>query len=221
MTTASTRPRRRRPSGRVAARARESAGTAHRLSSSCRRATSAQIDDAEDAHDDRHDHADRGAVAEAEIHERLDVDFGRKHVGERARPGAGREPDIDEIVERPEHRHQPEHQHRRHQEGQRDEAELLPAGGAVELGGLVVFVRHRLQAGQQRQRDQRHGVPDHDGDDRRPHRAQIGEERDRLVDDAEPHQRCVDDAVADRAASARSPRRRWAASPTAPAARSA
>ncbi len=117
----------------------------------------------------------------------------RQHVGEVGRSAAGQEIDAVEVAERPDHREQRagdvERLHRR----PGDEAEFLPPGRAVDVGGLEQIVRDRKPSGDEDQGPERQRFPDvhadrHGERHRRivqPVRAVIaGELEDQLVDHA-------------------------------------
>ena len=73
-----------------------------------------------------------------------------------------------EIGEREQHRERHHDGDDRRQQRQRHVAELLPRRRAVEARRFVVRRRDRLQAGEQRDRDERHAAPDVGGDRREP-----------------------------------------------------
>src|SRR5262245_46355291 len=65
-----------------------------------------EVEEPEGGHERRHDDAERGAVPHAAVHEGLEIDLRRHHVGVGPRPGPRGEPDVGEVVEGPEGGHQ-------------------------------------------------------------------------------------------------------------------
>ena len=98
-----------------------------------------------------------------------------------------------EVGEREQHRERHHHGDDRRQQRQRDVAELLPRRRAVEAGGFVVRRRDRLQAREQRDRDERHAAPDVRGDRGEARVPRLAEEIDVRVDQAHVLQRPADD----------------------------
>ena len=126
----------------------------------------AQVELRGDDHDDHHQDSVRGRAPGVEAEERDLVDVERQRLGRAARAALGE--DVDQVEEaegldRPEHHR--DQQQRPHQR-ERDPAELEPLRGAVDLRRLVEVLRHRGQAGERDQHDERRPLPGVDDDQR-------------------------------------------------------
>ena len=109
------------------------------------------------------------------------------------RTAARQGPDQLEVGEGEQHRKRHHHRDDRRQQRIGDEAEALPGGRAVECGSLVERGRHRLQPGQERDRDERHAAPDVGEDHAGPRHVAVAEKIDVLVDQPHLDQRPGDD----------------------------
>ena len=140
-----------------------------------------------------HRDRDRRALAERAAVDRA-LERERRHQVRRVERAAARD-DVDqlEVGEREEHRERHHDGDDRRQQRQRDVAELLPRRRAVDRRRLVVRRRDRLQAGEQRDRHERHAAPDVGGDHRPARVPRVAEEVDVVVDQAHLHQQPADD----------------------------
>src|SRR5262245_13836322 len=116
-----------------------------------------------------HRRGDSGALSEVTAADGALIAERRHQVRGIGRAAARKYPDELEIGEGEQHRER--HHHRDDGSEQRigDVAKPLPRRRAVDGGGLVERGRYRLQAGEQRDRDERHAAPDI-GEDHRPAR---------------------------------------------------
>src|SRR5690606_21551082 len=133
------------------------------------------LEDRDDHQEHEHHHRDGGGVAELQALEGAREQVVHDDLGGAERPGAGHDVDGREDLERVDHLQHEDQVGGGRQQRPGDVAEHRPAGGAVDLGRLVVLVRDVEQAGQVDDHVVAGALPDDQQDDGRHRPLLVGE----------------------------------------------
>ncbi len=142
---------------------------------------------------DRENEGQRGAVAELQIRERVEVDPEDRRRGAIERLSRCHQEELVEGEQRSDHADERDEEDRLVGERERDLADPLPVARAIHHRGFGGLVRNRLDRGDVEKHSEAQHLP-HDRDDHRPERAVgvFAEPDDRLGDDAEVDEQTVD-----------------------------
>ena len=148
------------------------------------------LHDRADEDDHREDQRQRRAVAELQVRERIQIHPEDRRGRPVERLAGGHQEELVEGEQRPDDAEERDEQDRPAVSGNGDPPHALPVAGAVDHRRLVDLLRDRLDRGDEEEHAEADHLP-HDRDDHRPERAigVLAEPHDRLVDDAEVHQR--------------------------------